>query len=114
MAKRELVDYSLAHSICREGGHWWEYMGWDYEAHTAQRRCIRGCHTWRYDTYDANHRKQRSRYRYPAGYLAKGITKVDAAIECRKLVERLITSRGITFVQRMGKASHELLVKGRS
>jgi N-methylhydantoinase B/oxoprolinase/acetone carboxylase alpha subunit len=110
VAKRSngLVDYSLAFTLCREGGHWWEYGTWNPETKTVSRYCVHGCKTVRNDLYDpATMRKLRSRYRYPSGYLTKDITKVDAAIHCRKLVERLIGSRGISFVRRAGATKWE-------
>lgn len=96
-----LVDYSLAFAVCREGGHWWEYRGWNPESQTVQRQCVRGCKAWRYENYDqATMKKTRTRYKYPAGYLVKSITRVDAAVDCRRLIERLIKSRGLRFVRR--------------
>jgi hypothetical protein len=101
MSKRasSLVDYSLAFSICRESGHWWEYETYDPTHHAWTRKCVHGCGTSKV-FFELSGKR---RYFYPAGYLVKDSTKVDTAIHCRKLVERLIASRGITFVRRAGK-----------
>lgn len=83
--KRAYTEYSLKFAACRDLGHAWFYQSWNGRERTV---ICSNCGTRRVDTLN-EYRVERRRYRYIQGYHITDVNRFEAAIELRRLLQRL-------------------------